>query len=189
VIRDGPTTTAKSSPSASSPRVMIRSAHCTADAIMHSVRGLDSSPPDAQASLDAALPGSRPLWPARVYGLHPCQDSPFVRYSLAPHSDSAQYLKTSHSDRKAQVKVARVEMRRRKRVAAVMVTATMPGCRLAAGWVRRRFPRGNLGAGGHYIVRRMCHLSDKLGLNTFVRDTRNPGARPEYWIELIITFT
>ena len=44
------------------------------------------------------------------------------------------------------------------------------------GGVRRRFPRGNLGARGHYIVRIMCHVSDKLGLNTLVRDTRDPGA-------------
>jgi hypothetical protein len=53
-------------------------------------------------------------WPARVYDLHSCQGSPFIRYSLAPQSDPAQYLKTSHSDREAQVKVARVEMRRRR---------------------------------------------------------------------------
>ena len=43
-----------------------------------------------------------------------CQYLLFVRQTLAPHSDLAQYLKTSHSDRKAQVKVARVEMRRRR---------------------------------------------------------------------------
>lgn len=57
----------------------------------------------------------------------------------------------------------------------MMVTATMTGCRLAAGWVRRRFPRGYLGTRGPYIVRIMCHLSDKLGVNGVVRDMRDPG--------------
>jgi hypothetical protein len=46
-------------------------------------------------------------------------------------------------------------------VAAVVVTATMPGCRLAQGGSAAGF----LGLGVHVrtnIVRRMCHISDKL---------------------------
>jgi hypothetical protein len=54
--------------------------------------------------------------------IHLC--SLFVRFTLAPHFDPAQYLKTSHSDRKSQVEVMWVEMRRRR--VAVVVTATMP---------------------------------------------------------------
>jgi hypothetical protein len=41
-------------------------------------------------------------------------DSSFVRFSLAPHFDPAQYLKTSHGDHEALLKVVWVEMRRRR---------------------------------------------------------------------------
>jgi hypothetical protein len=53
----------------------------------------------------------------------------------------------------------------------------------ATGFIKGTWARGP------YVVRIMCHPSDKLGLGTFVRDMLDPRARPEYWIELITTFT
>jgi hypothetical protein len=54
--------------------------------------------------------------------------------------------------------------------AAVVVTATMPGCRSAAGWARRPAFSGKIWARGLKIVRRMWHISDKFGKSCmFVR--------------------
>jgi hypothetical protein len=79
-------------------------------------------------------------------------NSPFVRFSVAPHFEPAQYLKTSHSDRESQVKVALGRNEAEEVVAAVVVMATMPGCRLVQG-VRRRL--SFLGRARTNIVRRI----------------------------------
>ena len=71
-------------------------------AIRHSVRGLGRLSPRSsgvfrcRATRIPATMASTRLRPSSI------RISPFVRYSLAPHFDPAQYLKKSHSDRAAQ---------------------------------------------------------------------------------------
>jgi hypothetical protein len=138
-------------PNTPSIRVMIRSAHCTADAIRHSVRGLGRLSPRSSGVLRCratripATMASTRLRPSSIL------DSPFVRFSLAPHFDPAQYLKTSRIARGGRVGRNEAE----EVAAAVVVTATMPGCRIG----RRVGPvagfLGKVWAHGRNIVRKM----------------------------------
>jgi hypothetical protein len=54
-------------------------------------------------------------------------NSPFVRFSLAPHSDPAQYLKTSQPAIAKRVKARVGRNEAEEMVAAVVVTVTMVG--------------------------------------------------------------
>jgi hypothetical protein len=113
-------------PKAPSILVMIRSAHCTADAMRLSVLGLGRLSPRSSGVLRCratripATMASTRLRPSSIL------NSPFVRFSLAPHFDPAQYLKTSRTARGGRVGRNEAE----EVAAAVVVTAAMPGCRI-----------------------------------------------------------